>query len=288
MRDTSMVVRARLLIAVAMFLGLMWPSGAAQACSCGGGATRELLQGGDAAFIGRLIRVGHLPPEHAPKSSLHYGLLYTFRVEESFKRRLPPQVKVASPDHPGECAIGAVEGERTAYVIYEYEPGRYFSTTCSSIDPVQLRMEARPLPPPVVGGPPAFIVGGAFGEVRTIALDASGRTVAYGRGEGTVEDLEICPGGRRLVERVLGDDGESTIAVRALPSLRTMSELRIPPQIQNLGLVSLGCLGHHARDLALFSTDLPYGKRGGFIWRREGRAWGRTAVGRGVASGEFI
>jgi len=208
-------------------------------------------------------------------------------VEESFKRRLPARLKVAGPD-PLTCGMATIKGEREAYIIYEYEPGRYASSMCSSVDPVELRFEARPLPPTVDGGTPAFIVGGAFGEVRTIALDASGRTVAYGRGEGTVEDLKICPGGRRLVERVFGDDAVSTIAVRALPSLRTLSELPIPHQINNIDVVSVGCLDDHARDVAVFWSDLPYGKQGGFIWRRDGKAWRRTAVGRHVSRAEFI
>src|SRR5918996_442018 len=283
-----MVVGTRLIVAVAVFLGFLWPREAADACSCGGGGIRDMLQYGEAAFIGRLVSVETLPRQQAPQGwAYDYELLYTFRVEESFKRRLPAQLKVASPE-PGTCPMAAVKGELQAYVIYEYQLGRYASSMCSSVDPVELRAEARPLPPPVDGGSPAFIVGGAFGEVRTIALDVSGRTVAHGRGEGTVEDLEMCPGGRRLVERVFGDDAVSTITVRTLPSLRTLSELPIPRQINNIDVISLGCLDDQARDVALFWSDLPYGKKGGFIWRRDGNAWRRTAVGRHVARAEFI
>lgn len=238
-----------------------------------------MLQQSDAAFIGTMVRVESFAGRHE-----FYDLVYTFRVEQAFKKDLGPVVRVLSG---GSCGLYGLKGQQQAYVLYEYEPGLYSSESCSSADPVDLRTAARPLPAPDGKGPPAFLLGGAFGEVRTIALDASGRTLTYGRGEGETDELIRCPDDRRVVELVLPDDGDLLIGVRELPSLRTIDEIALPSELHGSRPLSLGCPDEEARDLLLFWSDLPYGKLGGSIWQRDGDAWRRIPVGKNVESGSF-
>ena len=63
-----------------------------------------------------------------------------------------------------------------------------------------------------------FLLGGGFGGPTVIALDAQGRTLAYGAGRGSMTELEVCPGGRRSVETAW-IDGRRTLFVRDLRSM---------------------------------------------------------------------
>ena len=52
---------------------------------------------------------------------------------------------------------------------------------------------AEPLPTPTGSGPVALLVGGSYGTMRMVALDAQGRVLAYGPGEGEAYALAVCP-----------------------------------------------------------------------------------------------
>jgi hypothetical protein len=95
-------------------------------------------------------------------------------------------------------------------------------------------------------------VGGRFGPARVIALDAKGRTLAYGVGSGNVRQHAACPGGRRVVELV-ERRSELVAAVRELPTLRLMREQRLPEH--DYGVASLRCIDAFGDKLALFSSN---------------------------------
>jgi hypothetical protein len=256
------------------------PEQTALACTCASLGARELVQQTDAAFIGTFVKSEPFGGEHE-----FYDRVYTFRVEESFKRDLGSEVRVLSG---GSCGVYALKGRLQGYALEEYQQGLYTSGSCLTAEPGELRRADRPLPPPTGRGSPAFILGGAFGEIRTIALDAAGRTLAYGRGEGEVGELIRCPGDRRLVELVLAERGGLFLAVRELPSLRVVDRLSLPEGIDGRPL-AVACPDDDAGRLLLFSSDVPYGgEQGGSIWKREGSAWRRIPVGKSVDKGTFV
>lgn len=272
----------RLLAAVVLMAASLLPWEPALACTCARGPAREAMQYSDAAFIGSIVKSDPFPGKH-----VIFDIVYTFRVKESFKRDLGYEVRVASSSGgDATCGVYTLEGEQ-AYFLEEYEPGRYGASSCSSVEPDLLRRAARPLPVPDERGRQAFLLGGAFGEVRTIALDSSGRTLGYGSGEGWINELIACPGGRRVVELISRDKGDIGMAIRELPSLR-VREIPLPAGIDANDSLSLSCLDWEGRDLALFWSNHPYGKREGSILRLQGEEWRRVEAGSNVGFANFI
>jgi hypothetical protein len=69
-------------------------------------------------------------------------------------------------------------------------------------------------------------VGGRFGPARTMALDAKGRTLAYGTGTGAPTLLSPCPGGQRLAEiAALRSDARMRTTYQVL--IRETTSLRV-------------------------------------------------------------
>lgn len=95
-----------------------------------------------------------------------------------------------------------------------------------------------PLPAPNGHGPVALLVGGRFGPANTLALDAKGRTLAYGLGSETVSAFSVCPDGRRVA--VITDlDRGASVAIREVDTMRLVRR-------QRLGSVYSGARPHCA------------------------------------------
>ncbi len=124
------------------------------------------------------------------------------------------------------CGIEVPQGQPIGLLLYRRD-GVWTSGLCLQLAPEQLREAARPLPAPDGSGPAAFLVGGRYDDARVLALDALGRTLAYGRGGGDSYFFSVCAGARRAA--ALGTDGDRlAMTVRELPSLRLVREVRLP------------------------------------------------------------
>ena len=184
----------------------------ARACSCAREDPRTVLARADAAFVGTLLE----RREGRPARSSADPVTLVFRVLESVKGRLGSTVEVVTAASGASCGVEARIGQ-TIGLFLERVGGVWQSNLCRQVSPSELRAAARPLPRPDGRGPVAFLVGGRFGPARTLALDAQGRTLAYGRGEGESLMVSVCPGGRRVAEVVRAGRGVA-VAVRALPA----------------------------------------------------------------------
>jgi hypothetical protein len=202
-------MRVFALCAIVVAAALAVTAEPAHACSCAIVDAREALARFDGAFVGTLV---------GRKGESESGVTLVFRVEERFKGGLGATVDVRTPSNSAACGIEAAVGARMGLFL-DREDGSWNGTLCSQVEPARLREAARPLPPPDGKGPVALVVGGRFGPVRTLALDRSGRTVAYGRGGGSSIAFSPCPGGRRLAEVALVGQ-RLVLAIRELPTLR--------------------------------------------------------------------
>ena len=247
----------------------------AHACSCAPPEPRRLLAEADGAFVGRLEERRELGNGRA---------LFTFRVERSVKGRLGATVDVETSVSGASCGIETTVGSRIGLFL-ERRDARWTSSLCWQLDADELLAAAGPLPPPTGRGPVTLLVGSRFGPVRTIALDALGRTLAYGRGKGTVTHISVCPGARRIVEAVELGAGPA-IAIRTLPGLRIIRQRRVSPP-QRTFLSALRCETPDGSRLLVFhsSADWPPGARlerltGG----RDVLIWQGTAIGATLTS----
>lgn len=218
-------------------------AGSAQGCSCALVDPRVGLQEADGAFIGVLMR----------REVQGVGAVLTFRVEEVFKGELGSTVEVRTNASSAGCGLDLPEGERTGLFLQRRD-GAWTTHLCWQVAPADLREAARPLPAPDGAGPPALLVAGSFGEMRLLALDRRGRTLAYGRGVGTVRALSVCPGGKRTVEVALpGLGGAPMLVVRALPTLRVV---RVQPAGALEQVRRLRCLDRRGLRSVVFVAPL--------------------------------
>jgi hypothetical protein len=216
----------RLSTALLVVVAILVLTPVARACTCGSGDPRTTLESADAAFIGELIA----QPESRAGGSTGEVVDWRFRVHEAIKGELGDEVVVRSAISGTSCGLSASEG-KTMGLFLERDGGEWRSGLCYQVDPVALRKAAAPLPPPSGEGPARFIVGTDHGDVRTLALDAKGRVVRYGFGDGVVVDLDLCPGSDVVAELVSGVDPErwwmATVARRELHSLNVRDEFSV-------------------------------------------------------------
>jgi hypothetical protein len=209
--------RTPLLVVLAVLLSLL-AAPAARACSCFLGDPRDALEAADGAFVGTLTDVAV-----APDGTSYAD--YTFQVEAAVKGALGTTIEVRAGANDASCAFEAQPGDRVGAFLAMVE-GRWWSGLCSQIDPDLLLRAAAPLPAPDGRGPARFVVGINIGRNRLMALDAQGRTLAYGAGDGLAIDLDLCPGPRRVVESARV--GRSGLAVlREVPSLRVLRRIEV-------------------------------------------------------------
>lgn len=190
----------------------------ARACSCFLGDPRDALAAADGAFVGTLTDV-----VVAPDGSSYAD--YTFDVETAVKGDLGSTVVIRAGANDASCAFEAQPGDRIAAFV-SLQDGRWWSGLCSQIDPDLLLRAAAPLPSPDGRGAVRFVLGINIGWNRLMALDARGRTLAYGAGDGIATDVDLCPGARRVVEAArLGRSG--LVVLRELPSLRVLRRVEL-------------------------------------------------------------
>ena len=248
----------------------------AHACSCAMPDPRSLLAQTEGAFVGRLVARRDLGDRRAT---------FTFRVERRIKGTIGSTVDVESASNGAACGLETTVGDRIGLFL-EREAGRWKSSLCWQVSPEDLLAAAQPLPPPNGGGPTTLLVAGRFGPARLLALDARGRTLAYGRGAGSVLHISVCPGRRRAVE-VVYLTGGVRVAVRALPSLRIVRQQTVaaPP---GTSVTQLRCEAADGSRLLLFhaTSDRPESAllerltrtRSAVLWR--GSAIGATLTER--------
>lgn len=234
------MIRTVAVVVVVLATSLPWGGSArAMSCACTSAHPAEILQGADAAFVGTAVSVRELP-QPRPRSSNTEAVPanptrvfdWRFRVDEVLKGPLGSEVVVRQ--WSGECGrVRGQVGERTGFFLYRKKGAWTAPALCSDGDPLTLlRRAAAPLPPSTARLPPRFLIGGAYGGFRTIALDRVGRIAGYGVGEGEIAALSVCPGSRRVVEVVRGvvpnQQSSVALAVRDLYTLAVVNEWRLP------------------------------------------------------------
>lgn len=167
----------------------------AGACSCIPSDPRDDLHAADGAFIGTYI--GREPTD---PTNPYADYDYIFETETVFKGDLGDVVRVRSASNGAACGLEYGEGATGALFLRD-EGGVWWSGLCSTTAPDNLRAAARPFAPPETERP-RLLIGGSFGEVRVIALDARGRTAGYGYGDGDALDMSLCPQAKASVEVV--------------------------------------------------------------------------------------
>lgn len=232
----------------------------ARACSCAVLDPRDTLAHADGAFIGVLVERG---------KETNGIVTLVFRVEERIKGALGETVSVRTASNGAACGIEARVGSRIGLFL-ERAGEEWRSSLCAEIEPARLREAAQPLPAVDGRGPVALIVGGQFGPARTLALDANGRTLAYGAGSGHVVLVSICRGGDRLTE-IASSNSTFELVIRRTRSLRVVrrQRLTLPRQRVPTGLL---CTNGSGSKLVIFARwregDSPFGSA---LFRLEGR-----------------
>ena len=180
----------------------------------------------------------------------------TFSVERTLKGAIGDTVNVRTWRSGSSCGIEASVGQSVG--LFLMRDGRAWTgNLCRQVEPADL-LAVTSLPAPDWRGAPAMFVGGNFGPARTIALDAEGRTLAYGVGGGATTLLSMCPGERVLAEiaQVRTDDRQRAtyeIAIREPTSLRLVrrQRLKLPGWRFATGLV---CDNAHASSVVVFAS----------------------------------
>ena len=186
-----------------------------RACSCALPDARAALAQGDGAFVGKLVS-GREAGQQA---------VLTFSVERALKGSIGSTVEVVTASNSAACGIEMRTGARTGLVL-ERRGGAWQGYLCSQFDPDELLAAALPLPVPNGRGPVALILGAELGDVRLLALDGRGRTLAYGRGGGRAGLVSLCPGRQRLAELAYTRGG-TTLVVRETQTLRVLRRQRL-------------------------------------------------------------
>ena len=218
----TMRVVLRLFLVGFLASGVTIVAGApALACSCVAPVLRDSLREVDGAFVGRLAE--RIDEATGPLLSSGRDVTYVFDVERAIVGNIGDRVDVLAAADGASCGIEAREGARIGLLL-SLEEGTWRSSLCAQVAPAELIRAARPLPAPDGVGPVRFLLGGDFGEARTLALDERGRTLGYGFGEGAVLDIDVCPGGRRSIETV-SNGHVGSLVVRQLPQLGIVREV---------------------------------------------------------------
>ena len=171
----------------------------AKACSCAAYDVRERLAEVDGAFVGRLIAHDE-PTAVGGVYSSATQVRYRFSVERPVKGEIPSgTIEIWSSADGASCGLETPVGQR-AGLLLERDGDRWTSGLCMQSDPDVLIRAGQPLPPPDGEPPPAVLVGTTHGPGRMVSLDGLGRVIAYGGGDGIVNDIAFCPGGTRVAE----------------------------------------------------------------------------------------
>jgi hypothetical protein len=222
-------------------------AGQALACSCAPGDPRDMLELSDGAFTGTLL-------ERVVEGD---QAIHTFRVDHAVKGEIGETVQVRSHRDGATCGLEIGIGQRVGLFL-DREGAEWLSTLCQQIDPDELLAAAQPLPEPDGSGPIAMLVGGSFGDMRTVALDARGRLLGYGPGDGDVVALSVCPGSEQAVELVMlpfEDGGGYAIDVRDLETMAVSGRLGDPRDFATAYPETLRCLDRGGTAAVVFTRD---------------------------------
>lgn len=213
-RGVSRSVRAlALCVVVLVVASLAAAVEPARACSCIPPDPWSYLEKADGAFVGRLVS----------RTESGNGLaVLSFSVERAIKGKIGDTVAVETVSSGAACGIETSVGRRIGLFLMREGDG-WFGHLCWQVEPEDL-LAAVSLPAPNGKGPVALFVGGSFGPARTLALDAKGRTLAYGIGTGDAWYFSVCPGGRKVAELVEVDFDKFIIVIRELPTLRLVRQ----------------------------------------------------------------
>ena len=228
---------------VAIGLGLGAPS-AAHACSCAAPDPLEQLEVSPGAFIGEAIE----------REEDGQEAVWTFRVERSVKGDLGDRVEIRAPIAGATCGFDFLMGKRVGLFL-RGSSGNWTAGLCDLVTPEQMLKAAMGLPRVESDAPIRFVVGGAFGQARLVALDRDGRIVGYGFGEGRTVQVAACPGGGRVVEYVQGRQsrpGAPILAVRDLASMEVVEEIDIRLAELNGSVLELECRSPSGDEMVLF------------------------------------
>jgi hypothetical protein len=257
---------------------------AGRACSCIPPDPWLLLKQADGAFVGRLTDREDVGNGQA---------LLTFRVDSVVKGRIGSTVEVVTANNGAACGIETSDGQRIGLFLTR-DSGRWIGSLCAQVSPDDL-LAAATLPAPNGRGPAAMFVGGRFGPARTIALDARGRTLGYGVGDGATSLLSICPGGQAIAEiapvrsdvrqratyEVAVREASSSRVIKSktlqLPGFRFATGLHCEDTLGSNVVVFANWAGDHALKAALYRLT---GGRLTTVW--EGTAF-LTGFGQGAA-----
>jgi hypothetical protein len=258
-----------LCVAVLVLAGLAGSVGAAQACSCVPPDPWTYLQQSDGAFVGHLVD---------RRDTGNGRVALTFSVERTLKGRIGETVEVRTSGSGASCGIEASVGQRVGLFLVR-EGGAWIGSLCRQVAPEDLLAAVAPLPAPNGRGPVAMYAGGSFGRARVLALDAQGRTLAYGFGPGSTQLLSPCPGGERLAEVILVYAGNQLV-IRDAKTLRIVRRrpLDLPAGRTTVGLQ---CENAWGSSVVLFGTGPGDAPHGAALHRLAGRRL--TTIWKGTA-----
>lgn len=240
----------------------------ARACSCIPPDPWSFLKQADGAFVGRLVSRREADQGQA---------VLVFSVDRVVKGKVGATVEVRTANNGAACGIETSVGHRIGLFI-DRDGKSWHGHLCWQVAP-EVLLAAALLPSPNGSGPVAFLVGGSFGPARTLALDAKGRTLAYGMGRGYSEPLSPCPGGQRLAE--IGRLGtRSELAIRETTNLHVirLQTLKLPGRRYPIALL---CENEAASSVVVFGIGAGDSPLGAAMYRLAGDRL--TTIWRGAA-----
>ncbi len=188
----------------------------AAACSCADVDERDRLEAGEKAIIGRVL-------DERPLDDMGRRLAYRVQVERSVGVRLSGEVEIVVDFT--QCGTPTV-GRREGMFIRPRGDG-WRTNGCSVVKAAALEAALRPYRRPLGTGRLALLAAGSFGNARLMALDARGRVLGYGFGQGETRAISVCPGATRSAEVVMGRR-TVRVAVRDLRTLQVIRSMALP------------------------------------------------------------
>jgi hypothetical protein len=220
----GVMIRGLVLVAVVGVAFAVWADLAA-ACSCADVDERDRLESGEKAIVGRVVAERAIDEDHGE-------FAYRVRVERSVGLRLSGEIDLRLEDF-GACGSPVV-GRRQGIFIRR-RSGGWSSDGCSIVNGSALERALRPYRRPTGPGRVALLAAGSFGNARLMALDARGRVLGYGFGEGETRAVSVCPGALRSAELVVGRRAVS-VAVRDLRTLDLVRSATLPIRTRRLDI----------------------------------------------------
>ena len=204
------------LVGLLALVALVAGAQAAFGCSCFSDPdAREDLANADAAIFGEVLE----------RRADGDRAIYRVRVIERFKGDVPDEIEIVTNASGAMCGLELGVGEQSGLLLRR-DDTRWSSGLCDQRTREHLRSGTAP-PQAQSRGPVRFVIGGDFGPDRVAGLDARGRLVRLGAGDGETLALAPCPGGRRVAEIVHGPGAEWSLVVRDVASLKIRRTLAL-------------------------------------------------------------